>query len=415
MAYNFLAFLFLVLLIVTPSISLANPAVNISTGIKFIYLEGERSSIPGTNAAQHSLIYNNEGIEPAEGGNGYLGFDINGSAGPLSLYLNPLFFTNEDTTKGILQKGFIKLRIKAIDLEIGKDSLWWGQGYHGGLFLTNNAEPLKMIRLTNPSPTLLPWVFRYLGPFRFDVFMSRLEEDRDVPEPYFTGIRFTLKPHPVLELGLTRTIIMGGEGRPGITPKRFWEIMFGENKEANEELSNSIAGIDIRFAFPSLHLYGELGGEDEAGGLPSKTAYLIGLYIPNLGRYMDLRIEYADITNEVWYRHGLYSSGYTYKGRILGHHVGGGGRDIFLEIGLIKRDRLNGRINLDYEERGVTTQPVTERHYQAGTEWEYGLGKVIIDWSMKIGLGYEKIKNADYTTGSEKENGLIYIGITGEI
>lgn len=405
----------LALLILVPSISLADPAVNISTGIKFIYLEGERSSIPGTNAAQHSFIYNNEGIEPAEGGNGYLGFDINDSAGPLLLYLNPLFSTNEDTTKGILQKGFIKLRIKAIDLEIGKDSLWWGQGYHGGLFLTNNAEPLKMIRLTNPSPALLPWIFRYLGPFRFDVFVSRLEEDRDVPEPYFTGIRFNFKPHSVLELGLTRTIIMGGEGRPGITPKRFWEIMFGENKVGNEELSNSIAGMDLRFTLPFLHLYGELGGEDEAGGLPYQTAYLVGLYFPNLGRNMDLRIEYADITNEVWYRHGLYSSGYTYKGRILGHHVGGGGRDLFIEMGIMKGNILNGSINFDYEERGVTTQPVTERHYQMGTEWNYKLGKAMVDWSIKIGLAYERIKNADYTAGLDKDNSLISVGIKGEM
>lgn len=267
-----------------------------------------------------------------------------------------------------------------------------------------------MIRLTNPHPTILPWVFRYLGPFRFDAFVSRLEEDRDVPKPYFTGLRFSFKPHSVLELGLTRTIIMGGEGRPGITPSRFWEIMFGENKEYNEELSNSIAGMDIRFILSFLQLYGELGGEDEAGGLPSKTAYLAGIYLPHLGSY-DLRVEYADITNEVWYSHGLYSSGYTYEGRILGHHVGGGGRDIFLEMGIIKGNRLNGRINMDYEERGVTTQPVTERHYQVGTVWEYGIGKIILN----AGLAYERIKNADYTAGLEKENSLVNIGIKWEM
>jgi hypothetical protein len=272
-----------------------------------------------------------------------------------------------------------------------------------------------MIRLTNPHPLLLPWVFGYLGPFRFDVFLSELEENRVVPEPYLTVFRFNFKPHPVLEIGLTRTIIMGGEGRPGITPRRFWEIMFGENKEADEDLSNSIAGMDFRLTLPFFQLYGELGGEDEAGGLPSRAAYLIGLSIPNLGRYIGFRVEYADISNKVWYRHGIYASGYTYKGRILGHHVGGGGRDLFFELGIMARKGLNGRINFDYEQRGVTTQPVTEKHYQVGTDWRYRIGRAVIDWAVKIGISYERIKNARYISGLDEDNFLVSIGITGDI
>ena len=294
-------------------------------------------------------------------------------------------------------------------------SLWWGQGYHGGLFLTNNAEPLKMIRLTNPQPASLPWVFRYLGPFRFDLFASRLEKDRDVPEPYFAGMRINFKPHPALEVGFTRTFIMGGNGRPGLNPERLWDVMFGENMPGGEDFSNSIAGADLRLSLPFFQLYGERAGEDESQWLPIKRAYLAGLYIPSLGRGVDLRVEYANISNKVWYTHGIYSSGYTYKGRILGHHVGGGGRDIFVEMGIMKDNWLHGSINLDYEERGVTTQIVAEKHYQVATEWEYRIGKAMPYWSVDIGLGYERIKNADYTPGLDKDNGLVSIGITGAL
>jgi hypothetical protein len=168
-------------------------------------------------------------------------------------------------------------------------------------------------------------------------------------------------------------------------------------------------------SLPFLQLYGEWGGEDEAGWLPARAAYLAGLYIPLLGSGMDLRVEYADVTNQNWYSHGIYSSGYTYKGRILGHHVGGGGRDTFVEVGIMRGNRLDGSISLDYEQRGVTTQIVTEEHYQAATEWKYRIGEAMTGWSVDIGVAYERIKNADYTPGLDKENGLVSIGITGII
>lgn len=385
--------------------------------VNFIYLEGERSSIPGIKAEQHSLIYNNDGIEPEEGLNTYLGFDMEWGAGPMALYLTPLFSMEDGAGAGEFLKAFVKLSFRGLDLDIGKRDLWWGQGAHGGLFLTNNAEPLTMVRLTNPVAATLPWFFRYLGPFRFDSFVSRLERDRDIPEPYLAGLRFILKPHRVLEVGLTRTVIMGGKGRPGITPQRLWEIAFGENKVGNDDLSNSIAGVDFRFTFPSFQVYGEWGGEDEAGGLPSGYAYLVGLYMPELATVLDFRVEYADLTFRgtppPWYQHGLYSSGYTYKGRILGHHVGGGGRDLFFEMGIMMGNSLNGRINFGYEERGVAIQVVTEKHYQFGTEWKYQLGKIATGWSAGIALAYERIRNADYTPGLDKDNALVSLTVTG--
>ncbi len=33
-----------------------------------------------------------------------------------------------------------------------------------------------------------------------------------------------------------------------------------------------------------------------------------------------------------WYDHHIYTSGYTYDGRIMGHHMGSDSRDLFAEI-----------------------------------------------------------------------------------
>ena len=310
----------------------------------------------------------------------------------------------------------LRLATSSLHFDIGKESLWWGQGEHGSLFLTNNAEPLPMLRLFNPHPTLLPGVLRYVGPFQFDIFLSQLEADRVVPKPYFQGTRIVFKPRPILKVGLTRTIIMGGDGRPGISPSRFFDIWFGENKEtAEEELSNSIAGIDFRLTLSQAEFYGEVGGEDEAGGYPSQDSFLLGIYFPEGSKGNDFRIEYADISNPAWYVHGLYQSGYTYKGRILGHHVGGGGRDLFFEKGVMKTEKVYGKINLDYEERGIATDKVTERHYQAGTNWEARGREIMIPWTVQVGFAYDWIRNAGNTANLNQENSLLTFSLIGQM
>jgi len=386
-----------------------------SPKIRFLYLNGENSAVKGINSSQNSLIYNNDGIDPEEGANGYFNFTVEGKAGPFSFSVTPLFFL-DGGGGGIVQKGYVKLRFMGLDLEAGKIPLWWGQGYHGTLFLSNNAEPLPMVRLTNASPVLLPWFFRYLGPFRFDVFLSRLEVERVVPRPYFAGFRVDFRPHPMLEIGLTRTMTAFGDGRRPVTLGHVLDALFGSNKPISKDLSDSIGGIDLRLDLPFAQIYGEIGGEDQRGFFPSyPIAYLAGLYIPLLEEGLDFRVEFADIRSKSWYTHGVYKTGYTYKGRVLGHHVGRGGRDLFLELGLLKGRRLNGRINFDYEKRGVVSEPTKEKHFQLGTGWEYSLGRAITQWQLDLDLAYERVNNFNNMRGETRRNSLLSISVSGKI
>ncbi|MCJ7499670.1 capsule assembly Wzi family protein, partial [bacterium] len=304
-----------------------DPTVNMA------YLEGDPSSIPGIKASQHALVYNNGGIDPDEGTTTSVSAEAEGALGPFHLQLYPRLTTGEEDRE-LLHRGSLRVGgLAGLELNIARESLWWGQGVHGGLYLTNNASPLPMVHLSTPHPSILPWIFRYLGPFRFELFVSELEEDRAVPEPYFMGLRTNFRPFYALEIGLTNMVMTGGEGRPEVSFGDLFGIFFGGN-DVDGDKSNNIAGIDLRLNLPGWQFYLEFGGEDEAGGLPSKPAGLAGFYFPDLAGSLDLRVEYADLayTEEiagVWYRHSTYTDGYTYDGRILGHHVGGGGRDLF--------------------------------------------------------------------------------------
>jgi len=290
------------------------------------------------------LNYNNDGDNYEKDGNLRAGFSSVAKLGHLSVNLSPELRYSDEDTDILLKEGYAALDILGIDVEFGKEAQWWGPGYHGSILLSNNAEAFTMLRITNQAPALLPWIFRYLGPFRFDFFVTRLESERAVSKPYLWGLRFDFKPLPYIELGLERTAMLGGEGRSeGLST--WWKSFTGKGEnESGVEAGDQRAGFDIKLTLPfqwqPFQLYFEAAGEDEAGGLPSHWAYLGGLYLPGLFSIesVGLRVEYADTTvkgfnsdKAVWYTHHIYKSGYTYKGHIIGHHMGNDARDLFVQ------------------------------------------------------------------------------------
>ena len=299
----------------------------------YVFRQGERSSYPNTNARQFALNYNNQGIEYREHHNLQVVAEAEARLGGFFL-LNwrPILQVGKDVVTFRTLTGKAAFGLGPVELSFGREPLWWGQGRHGSLILTDNARPLDMLRLTNPSPVRLPWVLEYLGPFHFDLFISRLEDDRVVPHPWFGGFRLNLKPLSWLELGASRTVIFGGKGRPGVDASDFLTILGGRNLSGGDDTSDSIAALDARVRLPFLwgaEVYGELGGEDEANHFFSRDSFLLGAYLPRIeptGR-LGLRFEFADLAyngnGPVWYRHGIYKSGYTYEQQILGHHAGG--------------------------------------------------------------------------------------------
>lgn len=374
-------------------------------GIELQYLEGDPSPIPGIKASQHALVYNNEGIDPDDGATTTVYAEAEGALGPFYLQLYPRLTTGEDDRE-VIHRGSLKVGpVAGLTLNMARESLWWGQGVHGGLYLTNNAAPLTMLHLSTPHPSVLPWVLKYLGPFRFELFWSRLEEDRAVPEPYLIGMRTNFRPVYELEIGMTMMAITGGEGRPDVSFGDLFDILFGEN-DTGEDRVNNIAGFDVRLNLPGYQVYFEVGGEDEAGNLPSKDAALVGFYFPGIAGNMDLRLEYADFAfNEenanAWYHHGTYTDGYTYDGRIIGHHVGGGGRDLFAEVTFSMGEGARGSLGVDLERRGIYTQPEVEQHTQIMAGWKGDLTLAGVDCRLDLNAAVDRLKNKDYVHGEE--------------
>jgi hypothetical protein len=298
-----------------------------------------------------------------------------------------------------LIEGYGKVSLGGVEIEVGKDSLAWGPGYHGSIIMGNNAEPFKMIKVSNPRPILLPWIFRGLGPFKASWFLSELEDDRHISEAKLSGLRLNFKPHPICEFGLSRVIMFGGSGVSHVgfgDYVRMWKI------QPEQAETNQLAGLDASVLFglkddmpaKSVKLYGEFIGEDEAGGLPAKWGRLFGLQVNDILRTgkTDLRMEYANNhvsgSPNVFYAHYLFRSGYTYKGRVIGHHMGTDARDVFLRLThYLTEDMILG-LEYDRQVAGLSSSR-RQRTDQVGLDVTFFSAK---NWRLRGGYRYEREK-----------------------
>jgi len=395
---------------------------------KYVYTDSGVHTLTYAKARENeqAFNYNNNGDLYKKGSNFRMGFTSRiEDLGPFSFYMNPEFRNPNSPDSGndlSLLKAYGVLSLPNVDIEIGKDAQWWGPGYHGSLLLSNNAVPLTIIKFTNPVPFELPWILKSFGPFKFVFFVSKLEKARRVAEPYMWGLRFDFKPHANLEIGLERTALLGGHGRPsdlGI----WYSSLYGANNADNcwnncyREPGDQRAGLDIKYTLPSqtqpVQIYLEADGEDEFNNLPNLWAFVSGVYLPRVlsVERIDLRMEYAitrgrSHTPYTWYTHSIFDS-YTYHGMIMGHHIGTDSDDLFIETSyLVPESSARWYVNYDREQHNLYVNASHEitheislglRTYIAknfAISAAYGHG-----WLRNIGNVYQKTVNADSFSG----------------
>ncbi|MBD5779548.1 capsule assembly Wzi family protein [Pelagicoccus sp. NFK12] len=239
-----------------------------------------------------------------------------------------------------LDGSYVSLDWKNWQFGAGAIDRWWGPGWQGSLILSNNARPSPGLFLNRNTTKAfdLP-VLRKLGPWSFSAFANQLESDRHIPDAKLLGARFTFKPIDSLEIGLSRTAQWGGEGRPENLSSLKDLILGNDNVgddgielDGSNEPGNQLGGIDLRWttriAEQPVTFYGQLIGEDEAGGFPSRKIGLFGIETPIATNFSQGRVflEASDTTMDFLddrfangtYNHSVYQSGYRYRGNALG-------------------------------------------------------------------------------------------------
>lgn len=326
----------------------------------------------------------------------------------LTLVIEPVLITPRDGQDVYFRRGSLRLVLFNIALKVGRDSLWWGPGRHGALLLSNNAFPFDMIHVGTNSPFHLPGLLARLGRFEVEGFLTRLEENRDFPHARLFGLRLVYQPLEEITFGISRITMFGGEGRPDLSLIDFGKLYFSTANRTGKFEVNELAGVDLRLDLPigrilpghAAELYGEYGGEDEAGFLPSKSALLVGLEWRHEG--LRVKVEHANnhVRNapDVWYHHSIYQSGYTYRGNIIGHHMGSDAEDLYLRMDLPFLERWTGGVDLEGENRHLSS-PVQEEIRRLGGDVTYSDGT---GPSYSGRLLYEQIRNLNLSSQNER-------------
>jgi len=218
---------------------------------------------------------------------------------------------------------------------------WWGPGFDAGMILSNNARPFPKVGLMRLDPKpfktkLLSW----LGPWQFNVFAGRLASNRnDFAHPILAGMRLSFRPMKGLSIGLSRTLQLCGKGRP-CSLNTWGRALIGlgnlDNTGTPQEPGNQLAGIDIRYSSRvgdnTLSLFVEGLGEDE--DLQGYSFSFGGSFAGAFSRgdkSWRVTVGYSDtFSDRLWvanrdpgstYNHFIYTDGYSYKGRTIGHSL----------------------------------------------------------------------------------------------
>ena len=242
----------------------------------------------------------------------------------------------------------------------GQIPTYWGPGHEGSLIRGDASRPVYGFTMQRAEQQAFEtkWL-SWIGPWQYQAFAGQLDDYHAIPDAKLLGFRLTAQPLPYLELGASRILQWGGEGRSE-SFDTLWNAIKGNDNFYDGDLdkSNQIAGFDARLNLNywggvPISLYGQYVGEDEAGLLPSKKMYLAGIDYSSQLNNLPLQVyaEWADTrTNSdvqgISYNHYIYQDGYYQHGFPLGHAMGGDGQMLSLggDIRFDVMNRLNGRV-----------------------------------------------------------------------
>ena len=353
-----------------------------SYGARRQWLTGRNGPI---NAEEQTpLLPNNDGLPTSAGSNeiirlsgwgGFGGFLTGYAEGAIA---GPVTHGVSGASRGQLLGAETVLSFGNTAVSFGQQERSWGTGQFAQLTQSNNASPFSALTAQSVHPTYLPWILRYLGPGRRQIFMGQLDADRSQSQhPWIVGHIIVFKPLPTLELGITRTIIFGGRGNDHYNFSgflgRFTGIATGNPAQGN---TKSRGGIFFKFHIPKLsglQLYQEVVGSDNltfevptfGHYLPFlSVAYQGGFYLPRLTAdgLTDLRFEYALIPGGYSVQNGnsLYS---TYDGQLYGDPLGPNASQVDLQIGRWFGLRYKVNFDLFYTEQAPNLSEGSSRFF----------------------------------------------------
>ncbi|WP_148210149.1 capsule assembly Wzi family protein [Candidatus Korobacter versatilis] len=289
---------------------------------------------------------------------------------------------------------YVGIRLAAMQVTFGKQSLNWGPTQMGSMLFSNNVDPPYMLRISQVTPARWPWILRYLGPARSEFFFAKMSGHMYPARPFIHGEKFSFRPTENLEFGISRTTVFLGVGH-GMTIGRIAKSYFsvGDNLTSNASSSDPgdrKGGLDFWYRLPKLRnwlsFYNDSFTDDDPSPLaaPARAPMNPGLYlshVPGIPK-LDFRAEaaYTDLTaahskgGTFVYYNVVYKDTYTQKGFLLGNVVGRQGKAYQASTSYWFTPRR--RLQLLYRDQQVRNDFIpgagTQHTGQATFDWNFG-------------------------------------------
>jgi len=281
-----------------------------------------------------------------------------------------------------------KFKLPWFELELGKDSIRWGPGYHGQLIISDNPQPMDMVKLSG----------RY-GKIGFQSFTAKLGSS--IGDKYISAHRAEGIIWKGIDLGLSEVIVYGDRFEASyLNPFQIYLITESMTSSPAGTNDNVLAGVDFSHRIVNnFQVYGELVVDDAApfkdplNHWDTKFGMLAGLYIvdPFSITDTDLRMEYTFI-NQYCYTHEKPINTYTHINSSIGHWLGSDADGLWCEL----KHRFTEKVEtiLTYE---------LERHGQGGIDkphpddasvndkWTFLSGVTQSKQSLSLDISYARI------------------------
>jgi hypothetical protein len=369
-------------------------------------------------------LYNSDGDFINKGFNSFS--QINGGAEAFDCLSFRYRLQVQNLEQIYFQRLKIMYRYKSVSLLVGRDSMWFGHGYHGSLLLSNNASPMTVVKFKTEEPFRIP----YIGKFSYLIFNGWAENFKVL------GQRIAYMPVSWLEFGLNQTVIYKNNYKLW----EFFKVITASQENLPGHYNNDQrASMDVALYLPFLKsftpiengkIYFEYAGEDlYAWWQPEDGKWLgpLGFEFFDTGITAGLSLETKNSILHVEYSQNYSNKNifrnvhtaqfksyqlYTKKwyrtipfvnyGSVMGHHMGPEADDIYFEL-QHRFKNIGIKLFYDKERHGLVSGYGTvysvskypEKFIQFGGEFNYRWNKINTSFSV-IKNNYQNIdRNPD--------------------
>jgi hypothetical protein len=228
---------------------------------------------------------------------------------------------------GDVAQAYLGFKLPWFSLLMGRDKLFWGQSKISSLILSDQILPFDLFKIQGEWKSFKATFFTaFLDPLQLEDSLGQREINR-----YLSGHRLSINLLKILGLGLSETVVYGGENR-GLEPYYLNPLIWFHGAQLNQNKDdNTFLSFDFNLRPQrNLMLYGEFLIDDyqiednsPQDNEPDELAYAVGFSMADFLNLngCQINLEYQRVNNRTYNQKFLWNR-YLYKNRVLGSSLG---------------------------------------------------------------------------------------------